>query len=253
MFRRAQESEDVDALISKLLGKDAPIDSPATPDESAEEFAPFTQQQFYQLPLKHTKGGALIDEQNKAWVVGHFYPGKFLNETHPGGHNGVDLKAPKGSPILSIGPGVITKVVSDWKAKYGVQNCGDYGEKTKQGIKMSTAGNLVAIEHEDGKVTSLYLHLDETKVSVGQEVGMSTVIGTVGETGNAMCRGDHLHYEVRVDGALVDPSKVVGKPVGSLSKKAEFIKKLIGELEKRSSDNTLRKIAENVGFDFNKD
>ncbi|MAE84347.1 MAG: hypothetical protein CMB80_16520, partial [Flammeovirgaceae bacterium] len=191
MFKWAEEDADVDALISKLLGGDAPVGSSGGPDEPErpEEPSSFAQQQYYQLPVKHTRGGATIDEENKPWVIGHFFPGQYLNKTHPGGHNGVDLKAPKGSPVYPIAPGKVTKVVSDWKTRYGVHNCRDYMQKKKQGLKMTSAGNMIAITHEDGKVRSLYLHLDEANVSAGQDVGMSTVIGAVGETGNAMCRG----------------------------------------------------------------
>lgn len=249
MFKWAQEDSDIDALISELLSGES-VESGADVSEPTEEpeTSQFEQQQYYQLPVKHTRGGALIDEENKPWIIGHFAPGEYLNVTHPGGHSGVDLKAPKGSPVYPIGPGKVVKVIGDWKARYGVFNCKDYMEKKKKGVKMTAAGNQVTISHEDGRVRSSYLHLDEVNVSVGQEVGMSTVIGAVGETGNAMCRGGgHVHYEVRVDGTLVDPQRIVGKPVGSLSKKAEFIKRLITKLEKQSDKQerfqTLRKIA----------
>lgn len=239
MFKFAQDA-DIDALISKLLGESGSISSTEgavggqEPESTTDpEVSSFQQQQFYQLPVKHTRGGALIDDENKPWIVGTFIPGKYVNPTHPGGHSGVDLKAPKGSPVYPIAPGKVIKVINDWKTRYGVYNCKDYQEKQEQGLQMTTAGNQVTVAHEDGKVTSTYLHLDEATASVGQEVGMSTIIGTVGETGNAMCRsGGHVHCEVRVDGALVDLQQIVGKPIGSLSKKAEFIRKLIAELRK---------------------
>lgn len=252
MFKWAQEDTDVDALISKLLGESG---SGGSSGPDAPVPGSFEQQQYYQLPVKHTRGGATIDEENKPWVIGHFFPGKYLNVTHTEGHNGVDLKAPKGSPVYPIGPGKVIKVISDWKTRYGVHNCRDYQQKKEQGLKMTTAGNKVTIAHEDGKVISSYLHLDEVNVSVGQDVGMSTVIAAIGETGNAMCRGGgHLHYEVRVDGALVDPQKIVGKPIGSLSKKAEFVKRLIAELENQSGKKerfrALRKIAVEISEDI---
>jgi tRNA nucleotidyltransferase/poly(A) polymerase/murein DD-endopeptidase MepM/ murein hydrolase activator NlpD len=250
MFKWAQEESDIDALISKLLGGESVGSEGTDTPEPAEEPEPsqFEQQQYYQLPVKHTRGGALIDEENKPWIIGHFAPGEYLNVTHPGGHHGVDLKAPKGSPVYPIGPGKVTKVISDWKTRYGVHNCRDYQKKRKAGVKMTTAGNQVTVAHEDGKVVSTYLHLDEAAVTVGQKVGLSTVIGAVGETGNAMCRGGgHLHYEVRVDGTLVDPQRIVGKPIGSLSKKAQFIKRLVAELGQKPNREerfrALRKIA----------
>src|SRR4030067_1250592 len=104
----SQEDIDVDALIAKLLGESA---MPAESLGGNDDLRSFEQQQYYQLPVKHTQGGTIIDEKNKPWVVGHFFPGKYLNETHPNGHNGVDLKAPKGAPVYSIAPGKVTKAI----------------------------------------------------------------------------------------------------------------------------------------------
>ena len=166
MFKWAQEDSDIDALISKLLGESGAPAGTDTTEPVEQGPAQFEQQQYYQLPVKHTRGGSLIDKENKPWIIGHFHPGEYLNVTHPGGHHGVDLKAPKGSPVYPIGPGKVIKVISDWKTRYGVHNCRDYQRKQKEGVKMTTAGNQVTIVHEDGKVRSSYLHLDETAVTV---------------------------------------------------------------------------------------
>jgi peptidoglycan hydrolase-like protein with peptidoglycan-binding domain len=63
-------------------------------------------------------------------------------------------------------------------------------------------GNLVVVSHGDG-VRTMYAHLSTIAVRVGQRVAAGTVIAEVGASGNAT--GPHLHFEVRVRGAAVDP------------------------------------------------
>lgn len=195
---------DVDSLINKLLG-DVSLPSSGAVSSGKEE--------SYQLPVKHTKGGKEIDEKNKPWIVGTFIPGQYVNVTHPQGHNGVDLKAPRGTPIYPIASGEVIEAR-------------EYGK----------GGKTLKVSHEDGKVVSYYAHMDEVLVSPGQEVTQGTVIGRMGDTGNAKGRGAHLHYEVKVNNNRVDPQSITGKRVGSLSKKAEFIAKITKALDEMADD-----------------
>ncbi len=90
------------------------------------------------------------------------------------GWNGVDIAAPKGTPIYAAAGGtVIVSRVGGWNGGYG---------------------NYVVIDHGDGTQT-LYGHLTSDSVSVGQSVSQGQPIGTVGNTGKAT--GYHLHFEVR--------------------------------------------------------
>ena len=94
-------------------------------------------------------------------------------------HKGQDLAGPQGTPILAAGDG---KVVF----------------AGRQG----GFGNLVKIRHGFGYET-VYAHLKDIKVSVGDTVTRGDVIGGMGNTGRST--GTHLHYEIRVEGQSVNP------------------------------------------------
>jgi murein DD-endopeptidase MepM/ murein hydrolase activator NlpD len=94
-------------------------------------------------------------------------------------HNGVDYAAPTGTPIRSVGDGVVEFA--------GVQR---------------GYGNVVEIMHRDGKST-LYAHMNRIDVRKGQRIGQGERVGTVGSTG--WSTGPHLHFEFRVNGVHHDP------------------------------------------------
>jgi murein DD-endopeptidase MepM/ murein hydrolase activator NlpD len=94
-------------------------------------------------------------------------------------HAGIDIPAAKGTPIGAAAPGrVVFAAVGDG------------------------FGKLVVIEHGHG-VRTRYAHLSRIGVRVGQYVKAGETIGRVGSTGEAT--GPHLHFEVLVRGANVDP------------------------------------------------
>lgn len=95
-------------------------------------------------------------------------------------HAGIDLLAPRGTPVLAAGPGTVT-----WA-----------------GRRAGGWGRLVVVRHPDG-VRTLYAHLASIDVHVGDEVSGGAILGRVGSSGNAS--GPHLHFEVRVHGAAIDP------------------------------------------------
>ncbi len=94
-------------------------------------------------------------------------------------HTGVDYAAPTGTPIRSVGDGVVEFA--------GVQR---------------GYGNVVEIMHRDGKST-LYAHMHTIAVRKGQAISQGHNIGTVGSTG--WSTGPHLHFEFRVNGVHHDP------------------------------------------------
>jgi murein DD-endopeptidase MepM/ murein hydrolase activator NlpD len=95
-------------------------------------------------------------------------------------HSGMDFTAPAGTEIYSTGNGVIVAVLS-----------------SKRGL-----GNHIIVNHNFG-YTSIYAHLSIFNVRVGQKVQRGDVIGFVGNTGTSVA--NHLHYEIKLNGANVDP------------------------------------------------
>lgn len=94
-------------------------------------------------------------------------------------HNGIDMAAPGGSPILAAYDG---KVVA-----------ADYN---------SSMGNYIMIDHGDSLYT-IYMHASALYVSKGMEVSKGSKIAAVGSTGRST--GNHLHFSVRLNGNYVNP------------------------------------------------
>ena len=94
-------------------------------------------------------------------------------------HNGVDMGAPGGSPILAAYDGVVAQ------AGYN-----------------SSMGNYIYINHGSGMVT-IYMHASALYVKQGQTVSKGDKIAAVGTTGTST--GNHLHFGVRLNGSYVDP------------------------------------------------
>jgi murein DD-endopeptidase MepM/ murein hydrolase activator NlpD len=95
-------------------------------------------------------------------------------------HAGIDLIASRGSPVGAAAPGNVVFA----------------------GFARGGWGKLVVIAHAAG-VRTAYAHLSRVSVRPGQRVATGDSLGTVGATGHAS--GPHLHFEVRVRGAAVDP------------------------------------------------
>ncbi len=98
-------------------------------------------------------------------------------------HNGIDIVADgrpcKGDPVYAAADGVVVR--ADWYGGYG---------------------NCVIIDHGDG-IQTLYAHFSKISVKVGDVVKAGDEVGKIGSTGNST--GPHLHFEVRVDGEIVNP------------------------------------------------
>jgi len=98
-------------------------------------------------------------------------------------HSGVDVATSRGNPVVATADGSVLRVGYD----------GNFG-------------NCVVLNHGNG-LTTLYGHLSKATVRVGQQVKRGDQIGLVGHTGRA--RGDHVHYEVRINGRTVNPNSYI--------------------------------------------
>ena len=94
-------------------------------------------------------------------------------------HEGIDVGVGYGTPIRAVASGTI--ITAGWEGGYG---------------------NLIVIDHGGGLATA-YAHQSSFAVGYGQHVEQGQVIGYVGCTGH--CFGPHVHFEVRINGAPVDP------------------------------------------------
>lgn len=101
-------------------------------------------------------------------------------------HKGIDIGAAGGTPILATADGTVT---------YAGWNSGGYG-------------NLVIIDHGNG-VTTYYGHCSRIYTSKGATVKAGDKIAAVGSTGNST--GNHLHFEIRLNGKQVNPQTYVYK------------------------------------------
>lgn len=101
-------------------------------------------------------------------------------------HTGIDIPAPKGTPIYACDSGEV--ILARWYGSYGY---------------------CVIINHGNN-MSTLYAHQSKLGCSVGDSVDQGDVIGYVGSTGNST--GNHLHLEVRKNGNHTSPWNYVSKP-----------------------------------------
>ena len=94
-------------------------------------------------------------------------------------HEGLDLVAPQGEPVYAAAQGVVSSV-----------------HRSKRGL-----GRVVEIDHRNGYVTR-YALLAEVRVAKGQKVSHGQLLGNIGESGMF---APHLHYEVLLNGQILDP------------------------------------------------
>lgn len=141
---------------------------------------------------KKTSNGDFI---NPTGIINCTSP--YGNRTHPvkgttSFHSGIDIGIAGGTPIYAVKNGTVTKVVKNISA---INNC-SYGY-----------GNQIVIDHGDGTKT-LYAHIKygtiPDSISVGSQISQGEQIGQVGSTGCST--GNHLHYEVLVNGSTVNPA-----------------------------------------------
>ncbi len=141
----------------------------------------------------------LQEKENSSFVGGEFIwpvPRSWSTISSPYGwrtlngvkefHNGIDIPASKGTNIYASNSGKV--ITATWHYSYG---------------------NYVIIDHGGGKAT-LYAHASKLNCKVGDTVKQGDVIAYVGTTGHSY--GNHVHFEVRINGAKQNPLNYVTQP-----------------------------------------
>ncbi|WP_158806967.1 M23 family metallopeptidase [Beijerinckia sp. L45] len=99
----------------------------------------------------------------------------------PAMHTGIDFREPSGESVHATAGGTVTIAASE----------GGYG-------------TMVEVDHGNG-LSTRYAHLSSTSVVPGQKIETGAIVGRVGSSGRAT--GPHLHYETRINGEAVDPTR----------------------------------------------
>jgi murein DD-endopeptidase MepM/ murein hydrolase activator NlpD len=125
----------------------------------------------------------------RGWVTSEFGDMRGYGRRASGGHHigrmheGIDIAAPKGTPVMATGDGFVT--YAGYRNGYG---------------------NTLIIDHGNG-ITTVYAHCSALFVGEGSRVSRGMIIAAVGNTGRST--GPHLHYEVRVDDLPVNPMQYI--------------------------------------------
>lgn len=125
--------------------------------------------------------------------------GSVFGDERDGGrrkHEGIDIFAGKGTPLVAVSEGVVTVVRTD-----------------------EIGGNNITLQPDEYTWNAYYAHLDKMYVQQGQWVSKGQLIGTVGNTGNAQTTTPHLHFGIYTSGGAIDPlpyvktSPVISQPL----------------------------------------
>lgn len=117
-------------------------------------------------------------------ITGVYGSRRILNDEPRAPHYGIDIAAPAGTPVIAPQSGII-RMVDD----------------------LYYTGWTIIIDHGHG-VSSTFLHLNDTSVTVGDKIQKGDVIGTVGSTGRST--GPHLDWRINWFGKRLDPALLVG-------------------------------------------
>ncbi len=117
------------------------------------------------------------------WPVPQFYKvSSSFGKRGSRHHDGIDIPAPKGTPIISVDQGVVV-----------------YSDNGIRGY-----GNMIVIAHKD-ELFTVYAHNRTNKVEKGDRVRKGQQIAEVGNTGRST--GPHLHFEIRVKNQVRNPAQ----------------------------------------------
>lgn len=163
---------------------------------------------FLRYPVQYTRIASVFS-------TSRFHP--ILHVNRP--HNGVDFSAPIGTPIRTVGDGVV--VASGYS---------------------SSMGNMVKIAH-DSRYTTEYMHLHKIAAGIkkGARVARGSVIGTLGKTG--LATGPHLHFGLFDNGKYIDPLKAKIMQSPDAIKPPAAVLAMIADLKKLHDSMSVASVA----------
>lgn len=135
-----------------------------------------------------SKGNVFQAPIKGSWKSSGGFSTQPTDARHPKGHAGVDLRAPGGTSVYPLSNGTVTNVGTD-----------------------PAGGNVVNVQHADG-IRTYYAHLGTIAVHKGDQVTKDSVLGTVGESGNAKGTVPHCHFQVWKDGQIQNPAEFFSVP-----------------------------------------
>ena len=191
--KSGQLSENIqkqDSTISKL---DADAKAQEQVVAEKQKLADEAEAAYEQWVRQNASTGSGVCAEGFIWplpsagrITTYFGATQNVNGVIQTGHGGLDVAIARGTPIYAAHNGVVSSTTGHW-----------------------SYGNVVMVDNGDG-ITTVYAHMDSIAASVGQTVSQGDVIGYVGSTGNST--GNHLHFEVRVNGVRQDPLNYVAQP-----------------------------------------
>lgn len=150
-------------------------------------------QKFVNPSEQDWKSTPLGDSEIQAPIKGTYHnSGNFsmsaTDARHPSGHMGVDMRTAAGTEVYPMAPGVVSNVGTNPKG-----------------------GNVINIQHANG-LRTYYAHLGSVRVHKGDRVDNNTVIGTVGNSGDAKGTWPHLHFQVWQNDQIQNPARYFSIP-----------------------------------------
>lgn len=187
-----EEEEDINAEIDRMAKELAEQERRRQEEEAARRAAQAQQNQNNQSGQSNQSVTPVQTSGGYTYPLPSGYrrvTSRFGNRKHPITgkyklHTGVDISAPNGTTIMAAKPGTV--IIAGRSTAYG---------------------NYVVINHGSG-LTTLYAHMSRLGTTKGATVNAGDTIGYVGSTGYST--GNHLHFEVRLNGSYQDAGSILG-------------------------------------------
>ena len=175
------------------LPKSAAPKKPTVADATAPFTSSYSYLPFYDLRPKNGDNGIITNLNSlngkMMWPVDGKISSPFGKWRGKHKHEGIDIPMPLGTPIRAARNGVVART----------------GNNSTMGFR--GYGNFVMLDH-GGNVKTFYAHCSKVAVAEGQRVMQGQIIGYVGSTGRSTA--NHLHFEVRINDAKVNPVPYLG-------------------------------------------